>query len=109
MMIATTIYAIAKKKIESTSHAIIILVAVFVNILVWLFEQLVRIDFEILSISYIITELLDVPLDSIGKALGGRDHTTIMHARDKVANNIKTNKGLKTTVSDLIAMIKKDD
>ena len=58
---------------------------------------------------YIITELLDVPLDSIGKALGGRDHTTIMHARDKVANNIKTNKGLKTTVSDLIAMIKKDD
>ena len=57
MMIATTIYAIAKKKIESTSHAIIILVAVFVNILVWLFEQLVRIDFEILSISYIITEL----------------------------------------------------
>ena len=57
MMIATTIYAITKKKIESTSHAIIILVAVFVNILVWLFEQLVRIDFEILSISYIITEL----------------------------------------------------
>ena len=57
MMIATTVYAIVKKKIESTSHAIIILVAVFVNILVWLLEQLVRIDFEILSISYIITEL----------------------------------------------------
>ncbi|MBE7011505.1 MAG: hypothetical protein E7415_02400 [Ruminococcaceae bacterium] len=57
IMIATTIYAIVKKKIESTSHSIIILVAVFVNILVWLTEQLVRIDFEILSISYIITEL----------------------------------------------------
>jgi len=57
MMIATTIYAIIKKKIESVSHAIIILVAVFVNILVWLFEQLVKIDFEILSISYITTEL----------------------------------------------------
>ena len=57
MMIATTIYAIIKKKIDSVSHAIIILVAVFVNISVWLLEQLVKIDFEILSISYIITEL----------------------------------------------------
>jgi len=56
-MITTTIYAIAKKKIESTSHTIIILSAVFANILVWLLEQLVKIDFEILSISYIITEL----------------------------------------------------
>ena len=61
------------------------------------------------QINYIITELLDVPLESIGKALGGRDHTTIIHARDKVATNIKTNKGLKTTVSDIIAMIKKDN
>ena len=57
MMIATTVYAIVKKKIEATSHAIMIIVAVFVNILVWLIEQLVRIDFEILSISYIITEI----------------------------------------------------
>lgn len=57
MMIATMVYAIVTKKIESTSHAIIILVAVFVNIFVWLLEQLVKIDFEILSISYIITEL----------------------------------------------------
>ncbi|MBR5307285.1 MAG: hypothetical protein IKU43_00820 [Clostridia bacterium] len=57
LMVATAIHAVAKKKIEATSHAIIIIVAVFVNILVWLFEQLVRIDFEILSISYIITEL----------------------------------------------------
>ena len=57
VMIATTIYAIIRKKVESVSHIIIILAAVFVNILVWLFEQLVRIDFEILSISYIITEL----------------------------------------------------
>ena len=57
LMITTTIYAIIKKKIESVSHAIIILVAVFVNISVWFMEQLVKVDFEILSISYIITEL----------------------------------------------------
>ena len=56
-MIITIVHAIAKKKIDSTAHAVIILVSVFVNICVWLLEQLVEIDFEFLSVSYIITEL----------------------------------------------------
>ena len=56
-MVGTTIHAAVKKKIESTAHATIILVSVFVNICVWLLEQLVKIDFEFLSVSYIITEL----------------------------------------------------
>ncbi len=55
---------------------------------------------------YIITELLDVPLITIGDALGGRDHTTVIHARDKITSAIKTNKNLKTDIEDLIAMIK---
>lgn len=55
---------------------------------------------------YVITELLDVPLMTIGEVLGGRDHTTVIHARDKISSNIKTNKNLKTDVDDLIAMIK---
>ena len=58
---------------------------------------------------YLITELInDIPLKSIGDLFGGRDHTTIIHARDKIANNIKTNNNLKITISDLIAMIKSD-
>lgn len=56
-MIATIIYASMRKKISSATHAAILLVAVFVNIAVWLLEQLVKIDFEFLSVSYIITEL----------------------------------------------------
>ena len=36
---------------------IFISAAVFVNIGVWLLEQLVRIDFELLSVSYIISEI----------------------------------------------------
>jgi DNA-binding CsgD family transcriptional regulator len=56
-MLATAIHAVIKKKIESTSHAVIVLVAVFVNICVWLIEQLVKFDFEFLSVSYIITEI----------------------------------------------------
>ncbi|MBQ7088247.1 MAG: hypothetical protein IJN04_01190 [Clostridia bacterium] len=46
-----------KKTIESTAHAAILAIAVFVNIGVWLIEQLVAIDFEMLSVSYIISEL----------------------------------------------------
>jgi len=58
---------------------------------------------------YLITELLDVPLMTIGNAFGGRDHTTIMHARDKITQNIKTDKALKTNIEDIIAMIKSDN
>lgn len=57
LMASTTICAVTKKNVDSVSHAVILLVAVFVNICVWLIEQLVKIDFEFLSVSYIITEL----------------------------------------------------
>ena len=57
IMIAIIIHGKIKKTIESTAHEVILLIAVFVNICVWLMEQLVDIKFEFLSISYIITEL----------------------------------------------------
>ncbi len=56
-MIGMIIYASRKKTISSKMHALILLVAVFVNIGVWLLEQLVKVDFEFLSVSYIISEL----------------------------------------------------
>ena len=56
-MISVISYSIAKKKVSSSVHASILLFAVLVNIIVWLIEQLVKIDFEFLSISYIISEL----------------------------------------------------
>ena len=55
-MVATIVYATVKDKVESIAYATILAVAVFVNIGVWLIEQLVRINFEILSVSYIISE-----------------------------------------------------
>ena len=55
-MVSTIVYATVKDKIDSLAYAIIIAIAVFVNIGVWLTEQLVYIPFEILSISYIISE-----------------------------------------------------
>lgn len=56
-MVAVIIRAKSKKTIASTAHAVIIAIALFVNIGVWLIEQLVAIDFEFLSVSYIISEL----------------------------------------------------
>lgn len=50
---------------------------------------------------YLITELTDLPLTSIGTYFGGRDHTTIMHARDKITNEIKSNSRTKTVASDI--------
>ena len=56
-MIAIIIRANVKKTIDTTAHAVIIAIAVFVNIGVWFIEQLASIDFEMLSVSYIISEL----------------------------------------------------
>ena len=56
-MVAVIIRAKSKKTIASTAHAVIIAIAVFVNTGVWFTEQLVAIDFEFLSVSYIISEL----------------------------------------------------
>ncbi len=56
-MIAVIVRASIKKTIDTTAHAIILAIAVFVNIGVWFIEQLTNIDFEFLSVSYIISEL----------------------------------------------------
>ena len=55
-MVATIVHATLKDKIDSLAYAVIIAIAVFVNLGVWMIEQLVEIDFEFLSISYIISE-----------------------------------------------------
>jgi len=56
-MVTVIIRARINKTIDTTLHAIIIAIAVFVNICVWFIEQLTSIDFEMLSISYIISEM----------------------------------------------------
>ena len=74
-MTSIAIHAFKTKKIESTTHAVIVLVAVFVNICVWLIEQLVKFDFEFLSISYIITEIF-----LLGVYLVIQEHRQIIEA-----------------------------
>lgn len=57
-MIAVTFYSIAKKKIKSHLHTVLLLCTVFCNIAIWFVEQFLPRGFEWLSISYIITECL---------------------------------------------------
>ena len=50
---------------------------------------------------YLIDEMLNIPLKAIGDLLGGRDHTTIMHARDKIGSQMKSNPHIRTLVNDI--------
>lgn len=56
---------------------------------------------------YLISEILEIPLVSIGKMFGGRDHTTIMHARDKISDEIKTSLKMKNYISEIKKLISK--
>ncbi|MBQ9972076.1 MAG: hypothetical protein IJP24_01010 [Firmicutes bacterium] len=64
-MIFSIVYAIASEKIRSSKHAIILLTIVFLNIAIWFIERFIYWNFEFLSISYLISELLLVMLYSM--------------------------------------------
>ncbi len=53
---------------------------------------------------YIIIDMLALPLISVGQIFGGKDHTTVIHARDKVAEMIKTNSRIKVEIEDIKSM-----
>ncbi|MCQ4699389.1 chromosomal replication initiator protein DnaA, partial [Paeniclostridium sordellii] len=40
---------------------------------------------------YLSRELTDLSLPKIGEEFGGRDHTTVFHAHDKIAKDIENN------------------
>ncbi len=52
---------------------------------------------------YLICDILgqSIPLVSIGEYFGGRDHTTVMHARDKISEEIKNNSVTAAYVKDI--------
>ncbi|MGN0796257.1 MAG: chromosomal replication initiator protein DnaA [Christensenellales bacterium] len=50
---------------------------------------------------YLMSDMLGVPLVSIGKIFGGRDHTTVMHARDKITEEMKQNTRMRIIISDI--------
>ncbi|MCI8435870.1 MAG: chromosomal replication initiator protein DnaA [Clostridia bacterium] len=54
---------------------------------------------------YLMTEMLTLPLKAIGNIFGGRDHTTVIHARDMVAEKMQSNVKTKLAVQDIKNLI----
>ncbi len=55
---------------------------------------------------YLSRELTDASLPKIGKAFGGRDHTTVIHATTKITRLIREDRSVYNLVQDLTARIK---
>ncbi|AMP19768.1 chromosomal replication initiation protein DnaA [endosymbiont 'TC1' of Trimyema compressum] len=50
---------------------------------------------------YLIRELTELSLPKIGKCFGGKDHTTVIHACDKIAISMATNPEVKQVVNQI--------
>ena len=57
--------------------------------------------------AYLICEMMNIPLMTIGKIMGGRDHATISYTRDKIAEQIKTDSKLSVEINDIKKMLLK--
>ena len=57
---------------------------------------------------YLSRELTDLSLPKIGNEFGGRDHTTVIHAHDKISKDLELEKNseLKEKISKIIAELK---
>ena len=56
---------------------------------------------------YLTRELTDLSLPRIGEYFGGRDHTTVLHACEKIAEDKKTHTNLERQLAKLIEDLKK--
>ncbi|MFW6090027.1 MAG: helix-turn-helix domain-containing protein, partial [Gemmatimonadota bacterium] len=52
---------------------------------------------------YLMRDLLDISLVEIGKAFGGRDHSTVIHSIQKVENEMEADDGFRDRVLGLRA------
>ena len=55
---------------------------------------------------YLSRELTDLSLPKIGEEFGGRDHTTVIHAHDKIIKDIQTNEEIKSKIDKIILDLK---
>lgn len=50
---------------------------------------------------YLLYMELGIPYEQIGRLFGGRDHTTIMHAVEKITNQLKTDASVAKVITDI--------
>lgn len=54
---------------------------------------------------YLSRKLTDMSLPKIGEEFGGRDHTTVIHAYEKISEGLKTDEGLQNIVNEVTKKI----
>ncbi len=54
---------------------------------------------------YLARKLTDLSLPKIGEEFGGRDHTTVIHAYEKISEDLEKDDALKETIDELIKKI----
>jgi chromosomal replication initiator protein len=57
-------------------------------------------------IMYILREDFQVSYPAIGKKLGGRDHTTVIHSCEKIKNDLKTDSELEEEITQVRLLLK---
>jgi chromosomal replication initiator protein len=50
---------------------------------------------------YLARKLTDLSLPKIGEEFGGRDHTTVIHAYEKINGELEADDSLKDTIDEL--------
>lgn len=56
---------------------------------------------------YLARELTDASLPKIGHEFGGKDHTTVIHAHEKISGALNSNSELQREINDLKSKLKK--
>ena len=57
---------------------------------------------------YLTRELTDLSLPKIGEEFGGRDHTTVLHAHDKIGTDIEESEQFKNKIGKIVKELKGD-
>ena len=56
---------------------------------------------------YLSREMTDCSLPKIGDEFGGRDHTTVIHAHEKISSLLKDDQGLQQDIKQIKSMLGK--
>ncbi|MCI8335936.1 MAG: chromosomal replication initiator protein DnaA [Peptococcaceae bacterium] len=56
---------------------------------------------------YLCRDILEEPLQKVGQEFGGRDHTTVLHAYEKISAEKVTDENLNRAINELIDLINK--
>ena len=54
---------------------------------------------------YILREYFNISYPAIGKEIGGRDHTTVIHSYDRVVEHLKEDPNLQQEIEQLKAVL----